>query len=156
MSLINLNSFFDTLKMEKTEKLFLKWWKRKFQIENNNVIHRIKKREFWLYNVWVNIWDESSKEEPFLRPCLILNNYLSWDLALIIPLTSKFNPKLKYIYYKIDWNKYWLIKDSYLILNQFRVISKKRLSRVIRKNWKNSSIDKKIFLLIIEKIRNMI
>lgn len=84
--------------MEKTEKLFIKWWKRKFQIESNNVIYKVKKNEFWLYNVRVNIWDENSKEEPFLRPCLILNNYLNQSNSI------KTAPQLSATFYKVHSN----------------------------------------------------
>lgn len=81
---------------------------------------------------------------------------MKWDLLLIIPLTSKFNENLKEIYYKIDWNKYGLDKDSYLLLNQFKIISKKRLIRKLNdQNWvplfENSD-----FIKVLELIKNFI
>ena len=104
----------------------------------------------------MNLWNEESKQEPFIRPCLIINNYLKWDLILIIPLTTKFNNNLQDIFYKIDWEKYSLDKDSYLLLNQFKVISKKRLIRKIKKDEKSVLIENKEFLDIIEKLKSFI
>lgn len=142
--------------MKKDKNLFLNWWLKKFEIDNINQKHIVKKRQFWLYHIWVNIWNEESKEVPYLRPCLILNNYFKWDLVLILPFTSKFNEKLADIYYKVEWEKYWLDKDSYLILNQFKVISKKRLIRKITKNWDDSLFDNNNFLDILGKIKDLI
>ena len=142
--------------MEKTKDLFLKWWEKKFKIDNSQNKYNVHKRQFWLYSVWVNIWNEESKDNNFLRPCLILNNYFKWDLILIIPLTSNYNEFLNDIYYKIEWQKYWLDRDSYLLLNQFKVISKKRLiRRIIIKN-EDTLYKNDLFLEIVNKIKSMI
>jgi len=142
--------------MEKTKDLFLKWWEKKFKIDNSQNKYKVHKRQFWLYSVWVNIWNEESKDNNFLRPCLILNNYFKWDLILIIPLTSNYNEFLNDIYYKIEWQKYWLDRDSYLLLNQFKVISKKRLiRRIIIKN-EDTLYKNDLFLEIVNKIKSMI
>jgi len=142
--------------MEKTKELFLKWWIKKYEIDISITKYKVHKRQFWLYNIWINIWNEESKDNNFLRPCLIINNYFKWDLILILPLTSKFNEFLKDVYYKIEWQKYWLDKDSYLLLNQFKVISKKRLIRKIDSNWEVVLFDEKEFLLILDKIKSLI
>jgi len=142
--------------MEKTKELFLKWWIKKYEIDNSISKYKVHKRQFWLYNIWINIWNEESKDNNFLRPCLIINNYFKWDLILILPLTSKFNEFLKDVYYKIEWQKYWLDKDSYLLLNQFKVISKKRLIRKIDSDWEVVLFDEKEFLIILDKIKSLI
>lgn len=135
---------------------FTKWNNKKIELQNKNIKHFVKKRQFWLFYVWMNLWNEESKQEPFIRPCLVINNYLKWDLILIIPLTTKFNNNLEDIFYKIDWEKYSLDKDSYLLLNQFKVISKKRLIRKIKKDEKSVLIENNDFLDIIEKLKSFI
>ncbi len=142
--------------MKKTKELFLEWSNKKYEIDSSINKYKVHKRQFWLYNIWVNIWNEESKDNNFLRPCLILNNYFKWDLILIIPLTSKFNKSLEDVYYKIIWKKYWLNKDSYLLLNQFKVISKKRLIRKIDSDWKMILFDYKEFMFILNSIKSMI
>ena len=104
----------------------------------------------------MNLWNEESKQNPFIRPCLVINNYLKWDLILIVPLTTKFNKNLEDIFYKIDWEKYSLDKDSYLLLNQFKVISKKRLIRKIKKDEKSVLIENNEFLDIVDKLKDFI
>jgi len=91
------------------------WNSKKMELQKSNIKYHVKKRQFWLYYVWLNIWNEESKQEPFLRPCLVINNYLKWDLILIVPLTTKYNKNLDDIFYKIEWKKYSLDKDSYLL-----------------------------------------
>lgn len=138
------------------EKDLCNWNIKKIDIQNKKVNLLVKKRQFWLYYIWVNIWNEESKENPFLRPCLVLNNYLKWDLILIIPLTSKYNKNLDDIFFKINGDDYGLDKDSYLLLNQFKVISKKRLIRKIEIEKKDSLINNNDFLKVIAKIKGFI
>ena len=138
------------------DKEFDKWNKKKISLQKRNIKHYVKKRQFWLYYVWMNLWNEESKKDPFIRPCLVINNYLKWDLILIVPLTTKFNKNLEDIFYKIDWDKYSLDKDSYLLLNQFKVISKKRLIRKIKKWDKSVLIENNEFLDIVEILKNFI
>lgn len=138
------------------EKDLCNWNIKKIDIQKKKVSLLVKKRQFWLYYIWVNIWNEESKENPFLRPCLVLNNYLKWDLILIVPLTSKYNKNLDDIFFKINGNDYWLDKDSYLLLNQFKVISKKRLIRKIVIEKKDSLINNNDFLKVIAKIKGFI
>ena len=138
------------------KETYNKWNDKKFELQNSKIKHIVKKRQFWLYYIWVNLWNEESKEKPFLRPCLIINNYLKWDLILIIPLTTKYNKNLESIYYKLEWGKYWLDKSSYLLLNQFKVISKKRLIRKIENKNSNSIINNEDFLYVINKLKSFI
>ncbi len=135
---------------------YLNWNDLKINLQTSNIKHFVKKRQFWLYYVWMNLWNEESKQNPFIRPCLVINNYLKWDLILIVPLTTKFNKNLKDIFYKLDWDKYSLDKNSYLLLNQFKVISKKRLIRKIKEDKKSVLIENSEFLNIIEKLKDFI
>lgn len=142
--------------MEKSKDIFCDWNLCKINLENNNIKHIVKKRQFWLFYVWVNLWNEESKISLFIRPWLVVNNFMKWDLLLIVPLTSKFNENLKDIYYKIDWNIYWLNKDSYLLLNQFKIISKKRLIRKLNDKDNIPLFDNNSFLEVLKEIKKFI
>jgi len=148
--------------MEKTKELFDLWNKEKVLLDNTNSLDlKIKKRQIWLCKIWINIGSEISKENPFIRPILVLNDRYRWDLILILPLTTKINKNFKKFYIKIDWGKYWLNKDSYILLNQIRVISKKRLVRKLndKKDESNNYIhllDNDKFMEIINKVKENI
>lgn len=95
--------------------------------------------DIWICKIWLNIWWEVSKNDKFQRPILVISNHLWADLVWIIPITTKFKENYKKFYFEInDFEKYWLDEKSYLILNQFKVISKKRLIKKlnnINKKW---------------------
>lgn len=121
--------------MKKTEELFNYWNKDKQNIEFNwNAYKRVKVWEIWVAKIWVNIWWELSKDGWFFRPVLVVSNFMWWDLIWVIPITTQYNSNYKEFLLKIDnYNNYWLDRESYLCLNQFRTISIKRLSN--RLNW---------------------
>ena len=48
--------------MLKEESIFLEWSKKKFEIEYKNIKHIVKKRQFWLYYIWINLWNEEIKK----------------------------------------------------------------------------------------------
>lgn len=112
--------------MEKTESIF-----DKRNLDKKH-IQKFKKHlepniwEIRMHKVWVNIWNELSKEAPHMRPCIILNQYVGWDLVLIVPLTSKKHNSRYEIEIK-DSKLYWLSTASYVLINQIKTISKKRL-----------------------------
>ncbi len=147
--------------MIKTNELFDRWNNVKKKIEFSKQYDlKVKNRQFWLYRIWVNLWNEESKDKEFIRPCIIINQHFKWDLVLIAPLTTKCNKFLKNILVEIDWKKYWLDKTSFIVLNQFKVISKKRLVRKLNDRfheWVHYPLfDNELFLEIIEKIKNLI
>lgn len=92
--------------------------------------------EIWMYKTWVNLGNEISKEQPFMRPCIVLNNFIGWDLILTVPLTSK-KHNGKFEIDLIEYWSYWLSHMSYALINQIKPISKKRLIYKInaRKIW---------------------
>lgn len=139
--------------MKKTDVIFDLWNGKKKNIEKETSKKIVKKRQIRLYYVWINVWNEESKDNPFIRPCLIVNNYFRWDLVLIVPMTTKINTNLKDIYYQIDWTKYWLNKTSYVLCNQIKVISKKRLIRKLNDIADIGLLNNNIFLEIIEKLK---
>lgn len=113
--------------------------------ERNEVkkkIDFVEKKIQWLdkwqirrYNCWVNIGKEISKHQPFRRPCLIINPHITYDMAWIIPILGrKPNIDSKYYIEIYDFEVYGLIKPSYLLLHQYKVISTKRLVSKINDN----------------------
>ncbi len=126
--------------MEKTQELFDLWNKEKKFIEfYKKKIKIVKSWEIWISKIWLNIWSEISKDWEFSRPVLVLSTHLWWDLVLVIPFTTKYNENYKkYLYEFNDFEKYWLSEKSYLILNQFKIMSLKRLDRILnntKKHW---------------------
>ena len=147
--------------MQKTEKLFDEWNKKKKKIDIlGDGFKRTKIWEIWIENVWVNIWNEISKDWKFQRPSLICTKWMWGDLVWIIPITTKYTKNLwKYLIEIKDFEKYWLKYKSYLVLNQFKFISKKRL--VKRINWFYREkyiqiISEKFIKTILEKIYKLI
>jgi len=120
--------------MNKTKSIFDAWNTEKQNINLKWKFKRIKVWEIWLCKIWVNIWWEISKDWKFSRPVLVTSNKLWWDLVWVIPLTSIYSEfNKKYLLELESYDKYWLDKKSYLILNQFKIISLKRLGRKL--NW---------------------
>jgi len=134
--------------MEKTRQLFELWCKEKYFLENfKNKKKFVNIGEIWIIKIGVNIWSEISKDWNFTRPVLIVSNFLWWDLIWIIPFTTQYNKNYKKFLYKLEnYEKYWLKKTSYLVLNQFKIVSLKRLTRLVNstKSWKQKISKEKI------------
>ena len=115
--------------MQKTKELFDKWNDEKILLDlkwNSNI--KVKVWEIWITKIWVNIWWENSKDWKFSRPVLVISIWIWWDLIWIIPFTGWYNINFERTYFKLNNSmKYWLEKESNLLLNQFKTISKKRL-----------------------------
>lgn len=47
--------------MEKTVEVFDKWNIKKIALDKDLIKHIVKKRQFWLFTVGVNIWNEESR-----------------------------------------------------------------------------------------------
>ncbi len=84
--------------------------------------------EIWICKIGENIGNEISKDNPFIRPILIINSFLNGDLILMFPLTTKYSKTYSQFLFKID-KEIGLRYDSYIMLNQIRAISKRRLIR---------------------------
>ena len=126
--------------MEKTIELFDTWNKEKKFLEFYKSKWKIvKKWEIWVAKIWINIWSEISKDWEFSRPVLVVKTHLWWDLVWVIPFTSKYSHRYsKYLLEFENFEKYGLSQKSYLILNQFKIISLRRLDRVLNntvKKW---------------------
>ncbi len=138
------------------EKDFISRAKKKSEIEDSQRTIIVKKRQIWVAYIGVNIWNESSKNSPYVRPCLIINPKFYWDLVLVWFLTTKYNENLANTYVKIPKNISWLNEDSYLMLNQIKPISKKRLIRKLNDNSKIWLLDNKPFIAIINSVKKFI
>ena len=66
----------------------------------------------------------------------------------------------KYLYEFNDFEKYWLSEKSYLILNQFKIISLRRLDRILNnttKKWVHYPlVENEILLDISNQIINKV
>ncbi len=128
--------------------------KKKIEETKRNIF--VKKRQIRIAYIWVNIWNESNKSFPYVRPCLVLNANFFWDLILVWFLTTKYNENLSDIYVKIPKIISWLNENSYIMLNQIKVISKKRLIRKLNDNDKTWLLENKMFMDIINKIKSFV
>lgn len=123
--------------MKKTPELFDSWNATKKHIEFALWQRKlfIKPWQLWWYHCGVNIATEISKDYPFKRPCLIINEYGSYGMVGIIPiLWRKPNLSQKFYYELTDRQIYWLQKPSFLLLYQYQVIALKRLVQKINDN----------------------
>ena len=104
--------------------------------------------EIWLINLDPTVGHEQAKK----RPCVVISNnifnYGPAELVVIIPLTSKYR-NLSWLI-KVDPPEGGLSTTSYVISNQIRTVSKKRLSsEPIGKLTKTTMIQIKLRLQIL-------
>ena len=121
-------------------KDFISWCKKKQKIENRKIKYP-KRREIWWVDLGVNIGSEQDGVGYlFERPVLILKTFAN-GTCLVAPLTrAEVDSKFAY---KVIYGD----KASYILLTQIRLISTKRLRRVI---WR---IDIHRFDIIKELVR---
>lgn len=142
MKNINLKSVDKLEKKEYFSELY-QWTIKKEKVHNISKLEKkilkkeisLKLWQIWWYNVWINIWKEIWKTEPFLRPCLIINNNMwSWLIG-IFPIYWWKNYNERFLYKIKNYWKYWLTKWSNILLNQYKTISLKRLVSKINDTW---------------------
>ena len=105
--------------------LFKLWIKLKIALwsKESNVI--FKQRELWWCSVGMNLGEEIfGKGEKFTRPVLIFKKF-THNSFMALPLTSKERQGSWYV--EIIHNT----KKSWIILNQARILDKKRLTNRI-------------------------
>jgi len=112
---------------KKIAQKFHSWTSLKINIEvNNNLDFHFREREIWWASLGANIgYEQDGKNESFERPVLVLkkfNRFVLWAL----PLTS--TTKENKYYFKTTYKG----KEYSIILSQMRLISSKRLLRLIR------------------------
>ena len=123
---------------------FLDWFLIKLNIHFKEKINNKfpKQWEIWNIKLWINIWSEQNWEKKwwYVRPVLIIKIFWTKnDNIIILPLTKSKKPK--YISYKLINTKYKFLKyyESYILLDQVKTISQKRL--IWNPLWKISTDD---------------
>lgn len=118
---------------------FVRWIKLKTRIHiSDNTALSYKTREIWWANIGLNIGSEQNgKDEEFQRPVLVLRKF-GHQLFWAVPLTSNSEKHLYRL--KINYKSYFkniagdLIEENkrgFLVLNQLKAMSSKRLMRKI-------------------------
>ena len=132
------------ISLKENIKDFDKWNQKKQKI---NVLQRKvypKNRDVWYISMRKNIWFESFwKWNDFKRPVLVLKRI--GTMFLIVSMTTKW--KNNKFYHKLDDN--YFNKNSYITLSQFKTVDNKRFIEKLGK------INKKDFLIIKNKIKNL-
>lgn len=154
--------------MKKIDKEYIsevyKWTTKKEKLHLSTKIEKLlfqknislKKGQIWWFNVWINVWKEIWKSSPFLRPCLIVSNNCWIWLIWVFPIYWWLKYDNKHIYKFNDYKKYWLNKESVVLLNHFKTISIKRLVKKINdKSWL-PLVYKKELDILLEKFKNLI
>lgn len=137
---------------------FVKWVKVKARIHlYDNTFLSYKEREIWWANFGLNVGSEQNgKHAEFERPVLVLRKF-GHNLFWAIPLTSKSEDRpFKSL---VDYKEYFeniigeitiTEKSGFLVLNQMRALSSKRLIR------KLGVVEEVKFNIIREKIKDLI
>lgn len=140
--------------MQKTSDLFNLWNEKKQFLEFFQRQKIVTPWQIRIHHVGVNIGSEISKDWDFMRPVLILKTHLGGDLVLWIPFTTKYHEKYpnQYVHFQ-DRKKYWLDQESYLLLNQIKIVSIKRLSRKLNDYWSIPKVPFALRKIIQEQIK---
>ena len=137
---------------------FVKWIKVKVKIHlKDNTLLSYKEREIWWANFGLNVGSEQNgKHDDFERPVLVLRKF-GHSLFWAVPLTTKDKDnayRMPVIYKEYFENIIGDLiitdKNGFLVLNQMRAISSKRLIR------KLGVVEEENFNMIREKIRSLI
>ena len=136
--------------MEKTIERVKERFDKKIEIEfsDRQKINSIEIWQFWRYYEGMNIGNEISKDLPFKRVWLVLNNNIWNDLISIAPITTKYHKSQSKYYVEIDNYEKYKIKKWRAIINQIKLIDKKRFA------WKATEIKSSIKL--VNYIKNKI
>lgn len=135
---------------------FLDWTYQKIKtLLEDKVINKFPKRwEIWIAKLWMNIWSEQNWEilSNFVRPVLVIKQF--WqknDQIVILPLTKNEKPDYISVLLKNERYDFLKYKNSYILLDQIRTISKRRL--IWNPLWKISNKD---FLLVENKLKDLL
>ena len=126
------------------KKYFWDWHKKKEQINEMIQPPFFHEGEIWFCYLGTNIGTEQDGSgEDFLRPILILRKF-NRDALIVVPLTRKEKKTEHYFSFETSDGK------STAILSQIRLVDARRLSYLI------SSINKKDFKILKEKLRTLL
>ena len=139
-------------------KEFVRWLKLKVRIHvSDKTTLSYKQREVWWVNVGLNVGSEQNgKNDNFERPVLVLRKF-GHNIFWAIPLTSK--DKDNIYNHKVIYKKYFEDatgklqkeeKGGFVILNQLKTMSSKRLIR------KTGVMPESEFDIVKERIKKML
>jgi mRNA-degrading endonuclease toxin of MazEF toxin-antitoxin module len=77
-------------------------------------------KEIWYIKIWINVWREIFWKKDFFRPVLVVSRI--GNMFFCLPLTTKWKCSEFYIKLFSVYNK----KDSYIVVNQWRVFDVQR------------------------------
>jgi mRNA-degrading endonuclease toxin of MazEF toxin-antitoxin module len=132
------------MKNKSTTKNFSSWLplKEKLDSKVSNIL--VKERDIIWCSIGENIGsEECGKGESFLRPVLVIKKF-SFNLFLVVPLTTKLKDNPFYVTYKLH------NIDYSAMINQIATIDKKRFRNKV------AQLDKKDFNKIITAINSNI
>lgn len=121
--------------MQKTPEKYDLWNEKSKALEfSDTEIYECRVGQVLRYYEGMNIGNEISKDENFKRPCLILHKRLYNGLVMIAPITSKYHHWLdRFLIPIANYQVFWL-KESWIIINQVKLISPKRLIWVLHEH----------------------
>ncbi|MBE3569407.1 MAG: type II toxin-antitoxin system PemK/MazF family toxin [Bacillales bacterium] len=148
---------YDALDINEEALRFVEWLKKKTELRYGSVIEEGKYEEtkdvldfpviysgiYWAY-LGRNIGDEMNKH----RPVLVLRAAKKSNVCTVVPLTKE---RLKDdFWYHVDLEEY----NNTAVVEQLRVISKRRLEKPMRINGKIATASKEDLKNIYEQIKN--
>lgn len=121
--------------------------KKYYSCQSN--VKNVEVGDVWWYHEGMNIGHEQSKgtESNFRRVGIILSNRVGSHLTLLVPLTTKVKPTNTY-HLPIQNATSFGLKPGAILLNQFKIIDRKRL---IEKVPLKKQLSKKFIQLIKKK-----
>jgi len=140
--------------MQKTKEMFDSWNEKKKDIEfsKSKKDFQIRIWEFYRYLEWINIGNEISKDDLFMRVCIILQNDLWNWLLLMAPITTKYHKRMQKYLIKVNNPEKYGLKECRIITNQVKLIDKKRIVNITGHYKPLNLFSKKI----LYKYRNLI
>lgn len=87
-------------------------------------------------------------EQAYRRPCLVLANFKPSELLIILPITSKKQPKNSYSVAEVKKGS-GLSEDSYVLTHQIRTISYDRVIKTLGKMSASDLSDVKAVLATV-------
>jgi mRNA-degrading endonuclease toxin of MazEF toxin-antitoxin module len=120
--------------MEITPELYESWNQKKQELQFAKTKWKlVHPGEFWICNIGVNIGSEISKDEYFQRPVLVLGTHLWWDMIMVVPCSKQHRewPLSQYYIPFPEFADYGLNQHTYFVMNQVKLMSRKRLVKLI-------------------------
>ncbi|MBQ8044058.1 MAG: type II toxin-antitoxin system PemK/MazF family toxin [Clostridia bacterium] len=126
---------------------YAEWMKEKAELKFNALIPKIPIYNNFIY--WCNLGINIGSEQNKIRPCIIVRSFSSSTLCTIIPLTTK---RLNDDYwFHVDLEQI----DSTALVEQLRVVSKKRILKPFRTKGNLTIISKNDWKKINSQLKTL-